>query len=71
MLLMKNFPMDMKKEDKSIVIEQIKSTLANYTHFYLADISSLNAAKTSDLRRKCFKNDIKLMVVKNTLLKKG
>ncbi len=61
----------MKKEDKCIVIEQIKSTLANYTHFYLADISSLNAAKTSDLRRKCFKNDIKLMVVKNTLLKKA
>ena len=61
----------MKKEDKSIVIEQIKSTLANYTHFYLADISSLNAAKTSDLRRKYKKNDIKLMVVKNTLLKKA
>jgi len=38
---------------------------------YLADISGLNAATTSDLRRACFKANIKLAVVKNTLLAKA
>ena len=61
----------MKKEDKNIVIEQIASTVQQYNHFYLTDINSLNAEKTSNLRALCHKNDIKLVVVKNTLLKKA
>jgi len=61
----------MRKEDKTAVIEQITTTLGNYTNFYLTDIATLNAAKTSNLRRECYKQDIKLMVVKNTLLKKA
>lgn len=61
----------MKKEDKSAIIEQIQAAIAGYPHFYLADIGGLNAAKTSDLRRLCFKHDIKLVVVKNTLLRKA
>ena len=61
----------MKKEDKSAIIEQIKATLGEYSHFYLADIAGLNAAQTSDLRRLCFKQDVKLVVVKNTLLRKA
>src|SRR5699024_7696005 len=35
---------------------------------YLADISGLDALTTSKLRRACFKADVKLTVVKNTLL---
>jgi len=61
----------MKKEDKTAIIEQITATLKEYNHFYLTDTSSLNAEKTSELRRVCYKNDIKLVVVKNTLLKKA
>ena len=61
----------MKKEDKSKVIEQIAANLKEYENFYLADISTLNAVKTSNLRRECSKQDIKLMVVKNTLLHKA
>jgi large subunit ribosomal protein L10 len=61
----------MKKEDKSTVISQIAATAGEYAHFYLTDIASLNAADTSDLRRQCFKEDIKLVVVKNTLFKKA
>ncbi len=61
----------MKKEDKSAIIEQIKAELEQYQHFYLTNIEGLNAQKTSDLRRACFKKDIKLMVVKNTLLEKA
>lgn len=61
----------MKKEDKSLVIEQIGKTIKEYSCFYLTDINSLNAKDTSALRRDCFNGDIKLMVVKNTLLKKA
>ena len=61
----------MKKEDKSTVINDLKSILGGYSHFYLADIGGLNAAETSELRRACFNQDIKLLVVKNTLLQKA
>ena len=61
----------MKKEDKSKVIEQLQSTLAAYPHVYLADIGGLNAAETSELRAVCYKETIKLVVVKNTLLQKA
>jgi len=61
----------MKKEDKSTVIELIASTIGEYACFYLTDITALNAADTSALRSACFKEGIKLMVVKNTLLGKA
>lgn len=61
----------MKKEDKNKIVDQIASTIKEYDNFYLTDITSLNAAKTSILRRECYKEDIKLMVVKNTLLRKA
>jgi large subunit ribosomal protein L10 len=61
----------MKKEDKSAIINQLGSTLGEYAHFYLLDIGGLNAARTTELRRICFKQDIKLVVVKNTLLQKA
>jgi len=61
----------MKKEDKSAIIEQLQNTLGQYSHFYLTSIEGLNAEKTSDLRRKCFQNDIKLIVAKNSLLRKA
>ena len=61
----------MRKEDKSTIIEQIVSTINEYGHFYLVDVTAMNAAATSDLRRICFKSDIKLMMVKNTMLHKA
>lgn len=61
----------MRKEDKSTIIEQIAATVKEYGHFYLVDTTAMNAADTSALRRECFKADIKLMVVKNTLLHKA
>lgn len=61
----------MKKEDKAVLIEKIKETLASYSCVYLTETTGLNAAKTSELRRACNKADIKLMVVKNTLLHKA
>ena len=61
----------MKKEDKSIIIEKIGNTLAEYSAVYLTQTAGLNAEKTSALRRACFKDDIKMLCVKNTLLKKA
>ncbi|MCI1646759.1 MAG: 50S ribosomal protein L10 [Bacteroides sp.] len=61
----------MRKEDKSAIIEHIAATVKEYGHFYLVDTTAMNAASTSALRRECFKADIKLMVVKNTLLHKA
>jgi large subunit ribosomal protein L10 len=61
----------MRKEDKSTIIEQIAATVREYTHFYLVDLTAMSAEATSALRRACFKADIKLMVVKNTLLQKA
>jgi large subunit ribosomal protein L10 len=61
----------MKKEDKDKIIESLVEKISNYKNFYLADTSELNAADTSALRRKCFEKQIKLEVVKNTLLKKA
>ena len=61
----------MKKEIKDTIIVQLGEQLKEYAHFYLVDITGLNAQQTSGLRRKCFKNEIKLTVVKNTLLHKA
>ena len=61
----------MRKEDKAIAIEQVSAKLKEYAHFYLVDTAGLNAEQTSDLRRKCFKADIKMVVVKNTLFEKA
>ena len=61
----------MKKEDKSLIIDQIAETLKGYSCFYLAETAGLNAEATSELRRACFNDDIKLIVVKNTLLHKA
>ena len=59
----------MKKEDKAIIIANIGDQLKNYSCVYLTQTSGLNAEKTSALRRACFTGDIKMLCVKNTLLK--
>ncbi len=61
----------MRKENKALIIEQIANTLKEYSCFYLTETAGLNAEKTSELRRACNKADIKLMVVKNTMLHKA
>ncbi|MGB5645726.1 MAG: 50S ribosomal protein L10 [Muriicola sp.] len=61
----------MTREEKATVIKDLTAQLAENTTIYLADISGLDASTTSDLRRACFKANIKLSVVKNTLLSKA
>jgi large subunit ribosomal protein L10 len=61
----------MRSTEKKVVINNLKEKIDTYNHFYLTDISGLNAADTSDLRKLCFKRDVKLVVVKNTFLRKA
>jgi len=61
----------MKKEVKDTIIVELGEQLKSFPHFYLVDLTGMNAEKTSDLRRKCFKSDIKLLMVKNKLLHKA
>ncbi|SKB60945.1 LSU ribosomal protein L10P [Salegentibacter holothuriorum] len=61
----------MTREEKSIVIEDLTAQLTGNSVVYLADISGLDAGTTSNLRRACFKANVKLAVVKNTLLAKA
>ena len=58
----------MNKAEKIKVIDNLTLSLSSSKNLYLADISGLNASQTSDLRRACYKANIKLSVVKNTML---
>ena len=61
----------MKKEDKQVIIDNIASTLKEYSAVYLTQTTGLDAEMTSALRRAAFKADVKIIVVKNTLVKKA
>ena len=61
----------MNKEEKNKMIATLEGMLTDNTNFYLADISGLSAEQNSALRRLCFKREVSLKVVKNTLLKKA
>lgn len=59
----------MKKEDKIQIIDSLTEQINASNHFYLADTSGMDAETTSALRRACFEKQIKMIVVKNTLLR--
>ncbi|MCD8284601.1 MAG: 50S ribosomal protein L10 [Prevotellaceae bacterium] len=61
----------MRKEDKQAIVAQFGKYLQDYPHFYLVDVEGMNSEITSSVRRKCFQKEIKLVVVKNTLLHKA
>ncbi len=61
----------MKSSEKQVIINNLQEQIDSYDHFYLTDIAGLNAADTSELRRLCFSQEVKLVVVKNTLLRKA
>ena len=61
----------MNKQEKNEMIAVLEGMLNDNKNFYLADISGLTAEENSALRRLCFKREVSLQVVKNTLLKKA
>jgi large subunit ribosomal protein L10 len=61
----------MDKNEKQLMIDDLSKRLDDNNVIYITDISDLDAVATSALRRQCFAKNIKLSVVKNTLLKKA
>ena len=61
----------MNKQEKNELIDVLNNMLEENKNFYLADISGLTAEESSSLRRLCYKQNVSLQVVKNTLLKKA
>jgi large subunit ribosomal protein L10 len=61
----------MTKQEKSQYIDDLAAELQEAGIFYLADTSDLTVETINSLRRKCFQNNIRLRVVKNTLLEKA
>jgi len=61
----------MRKEEKNQLIDSLTEHLNNNEYIYFTNVSGLDSKSTSDLRRLCFKRNIKLIVVKNTLLNKA
>ena len=57
----------MTKEDKAVVLEDLKGKFEEYSFFYLTDPTTMTAVQTNKFRRKCFEQDIEMMVVKNKL----
>lgn len=61
----------MKKEDKYQIVESLTEKIKAGDVFYLTDTSGLNVETINKLRRLCFRREVSLQVVKNTLLKKA
>ncbi len=61
----------MNKEDKSLLVKELADNIAEFSHFYVVDAGGMNSGKTSSLRSECFKKEIKMMMVKNTLFIKA
>lgn len=61
----------MRKELKDQLIDSLCDEIKAYPHLYIADIGGLNSVQTSKLRRAAFRKEVKLEVVKNTLLIKA
>ena len=61
----------MNKKEKNELIDVLNNMLDENKNFYLADIAGLTAEESSSLRRLCYKQNVTIQVVKNTLLKKA
>ncbi|NND76569.1 MAG: 50S ribosomal protein L10 [Flavobacteriales bacterium] len=57
----------MTRAEKTNVIADLKEKFGSSQFFYIADSSTLTVEQINQLRGLCFKNDIEMKVVKNTL----
>jgi large subunit ribosomal protein L10 len=61
----------MKQDEKSLIIDAIAKDLADYPHVYITDMSGFTVETVNNLRKLCYRRNVKLKVVKNTLLKRA
>jgi len=61
----------MTREEKAKYIDELVTDLSGASIFYLADTADLTVEVVNSLRRRCFQSNIRMRVVKNTLLEKA
>jgi large subunit ribosomal protein L10 len=61
----------MTREEKAKYIDELVAELQDANVFYLADTAELTVEVGNNLRRRCFQSNIRMRVVKNTLLQKA
>lgn len=61
----------MTREEKAKYIDDLATELSEANIFYLADTAELTVEVVNNLRRRCFQSNIRMRVVKNTLLQKA
>ena len=57
----------MTKQEKAVVIDELKEKFSNSQFFYVADSSAMTVEQINTLRRSFFEKGIEMKVVKNTL----
>ncbi|MEM6348099.1 MAG: 50S ribosomal protein L10 [Bacteroidota bacterium] len=61
----------MTKEQKIQLVQELIETFKEYPNFYITDSGGMSVAEMNELRGLCFKSDIKLQMIKNTLIRKA
>ncbi|MGO1242619.1 MAG: 50S ribosomal protein L10 [Sphingobacterium sp.] len=61
----------MRKEEKQEIVQALAEQIKSYGNFYITDTAELSVEKVNNIRRKCFENDIEILVAKNTLIEKA
>jgi len=61
----------MTKEEKIQLVSELTETLKEYPNFYITDTGQMSVAQVSELRARCFKADVKMRMIKNTLIRKA
>ncbi|TAE73367.1 MAG: 50S ribosomal protein L10 [Bacteroidetes bacterium] len=61
----------MTREEKAVIIDELKEKFANNTFFYIADAAGMTVNDTNRFRRLCFERGVEYVVVKNSLIKKA
>ncbi len=57
----------MTREEKVQIVEELKEKFEQNEFFYITDASTLTVEQINDFRRKCFENNVEMLVCKNTL----
>ena len=61
----------MTKEQKIQLVQELTEQFKEYPNFYITDAGGMTVEQVNQLRGLCFKSDVKLRMVKNTLIRKA